>query len=200
MRASSAHACHRPHTAEDLAERLDRIAEEEKAAFAHAEPFPHVVIEDFLPAEVAEALWVDFQHTQRGWKHYHHYNERKLALTDLDQMPAHTRDVFRALLSQPAIDFVSKLSGIEGSTDASTRCTRLSPAGRPRRSVSCPSGAFFIGNEPPTWKLDPGAPIVLAGVIAKRPARRAALASRLRAARATFPASGFSIILGTKPI
>ena len=94
--------------------RLERIAQESRSDFARADPFPHIVIDDFLPTDVAETLLADFLHTQEGWKHYHHYNERKLGLTDLDQMSPHIRAVFEALLSQPTIDFISKLSGIEG--------------------------------------------------------------------------------------
>jgi Rps23 Pro-64 3,4-dihydroxylase Tpa1-like proline 4-hydroxylase len=93
--------------------RLNRIALEQRDAYAAAAPFPHAVIDDFLPDEAAEQLLQDFDRAQEGWKHYTHYNERKLALTNLAQMPPHTQNVMEALQSQQAIDFVTSLSKIE---------------------------------------------------------------------------------------
>lgn len=94
--------------------RLNRIARDQRDTYAVAAPFPHAVIDDFLPAEAAEQLLLDFDQAQEGWKHYTHYNERKLALTNLAQMPPHTQKVMAALQSQQAIDFVSALAQIEG--------------------------------------------------------------------------------------
>lgn len=94
--------------------RLDRIADTRRDAYAAAAPFPHAVIDDFLPAEAAEQLLRDFDTAEHGWKHYTHFNERKLALTDLAKMPPHTQNVMSALQSQQTIDFVAALSGMEG--------------------------------------------------------------------------------------
>lgn len=95
-------------------EELDRIALDNHKLFVEAKPFPHVVLDDFLPQEVAEGLLGDFGRQLDGWKHYYHYNERKSAITELDAMPSHTRSVFEDLLSQRTIDFIAKLTGIEG--------------------------------------------------------------------------------------
>ena len=94
-------------------ERLQRIAGERRAEFAAAEPYPHVVIDDFLPVEMADAVREEFDRTGDGWKHYNHYNERKLALTDVSQMLPHTRALFDALQSAPFVRFVEQLTGIE---------------------------------------------------------------------------------------
>jgi Rps23 Pro-64 3,4-dihydroxylase Tpa1-like proline 4-hydroxylase len=94
-------------------ERLNRIAGETCDGYLTAAPYPHAVIDDFLPLEVAERLLVDFDQAQEGWKHYKHFNERKLALTNLEQMPPHTQRVMHALQSQETLDFVARLSGIE---------------------------------------------------------------------------------------
>lgn len=93
---------------------LGRFAEENHERFVEAKPFPHIVIDDFLPEEVAEGLLHDFSQQDSGWKHDHHYNERKSAITELVVMPVHTRRVFEVLLSQDTIDFIAKLTGIEG--------------------------------------------------------------------------------------
>ena len=88
---------------------LDRLAADLREAFATAEPYPHAVIDDFLPLAVAEELLEEFERTERAWKHYHHYNERKLALTEFEQMPPTAQRVFAALQSQRTVDFVTKL-------------------------------------------------------------------------------------------
>jgi Rps23 Pro-64 3,4-dihydroxylase Tpa1-like proline 4-hydroxylase len=93
-------------------ERLQRVAEQQHDTYASAEPFPHIVIDDFLPPDVAEALLRDFESTHEGWKHYNHYNERKLALTDQSRMPTHTQRVIEALQSKDTTTFVGTLSGI----------------------------------------------------------------------------------------
>ena len=93
-------------------ERLDRLADELRDRFATAQPYPHVVIDDFFPEAVALELLEEFEKTEQDWKHYHHYNERKLALTDLEQMPPRTREILTALQNQRMRDFVMKLSGL----------------------------------------------------------------------------------------
>lgn len=95
-------------------ERLDRMASELAPSFGEASPYPHVVIDDFLPQEVADGLLAEFEAVEAEWKHYHHFNERKQAITEYERMPALTREVFDALQSQQAIDVVEKLSGIDG--------------------------------------------------------------------------------------
>lgn len=95
-------------------DRLDRLARERRAAFAAAEPYPHVVIDDFLPAEAAERALADFAESADGWKHYHHYNEKKLALTDVSRMGPEARALIEALQSRRFVDFVEALTGVEG--------------------------------------------------------------------------------------
>jgi Rps23 Pro-64 3,4-dihydroxylase Tpa1-like proline 4-hydroxylase len=93
-------------------ERLERLASELAPGFASAEPYPHVVIDDFFPAEVANDLHAEFEIAEDSWKHYHHYNERKKALTEYDLMPKRTQQVFDALQDQRTLDLVGKMSGI----------------------------------------------------------------------------------------
>jgi hypothetical protein len=95
-------------------ERLERLAGELAPGFARAKPFPHVVIDDFFPPDVANDLLAEFEIEEGSWKHYHHYNERKKALTEYDRMPPRTQGVFDALQTQRTIDFVSKVSGLGG--------------------------------------------------------------------------------------
>jgi Rps23 Pro-64 3,4-dihydroxylase Tpa1-like proline 4-hydroxylase len=95
-------------------ERLEQVAGRERDAFASAEPFPHVVVDDFLPVETARAVHAEFERSEAGWKHYKHYNERKYALTDVGQMLPATRALFEALQSERFVRLIERLTGIEG--------------------------------------------------------------------------------------
>ena len=93
-------------------ERLEQIAASERSRFAEADPYPHVVIDDFLPVETARAVCADFERPREGWKHYKHYNERKFALTDVTQMPPASRELFAALQSERFVRIVETLTGL----------------------------------------------------------------------------------------
>lgn len=93
-------------------ERLDAVAQELRPKFGSAKPFPHVVVDDLLPPDAAEAVHAEFAETQDGWNHYHHYNERKLALQDYEQMRPHTRALFEELNGERFVRFIERLTGI----------------------------------------------------------------------------------------
>jgi hypothetical protein len=95
-------------------ERLEKLAAERAPSFALARPYPHIVIDDFFPEDVANVLLDEFEQEEDAWKHYHHYNERKKALTEYDRMPPKTQEVFNALQSERAIDIVAMFSGLDG--------------------------------------------------------------------------------------
>ncbi len=97
----------------DLA-RFERLATERHADFERAEPYPHTVIDNFLPADVAEQVLAEFSRTGEGWNSYRHYNEDKLAMTKIERMGPVTQKVFADLQSKPFIALVGKLSGIKG--------------------------------------------------------------------------------------
>jgi Rps23 Pro-64 3,4-dihydroxylase Tpa1-like proline 4-hydroxylase len=95
-------------------DRLMRLADERRADFEAASPFPHIVIDDFLPEAIAESVRCDFPAVEDRWKHYTHYNEKKLAVTDLADMPDATQRLFADLQSERFVEFVGRLTGIEG--------------------------------------------------------------------------------------
>jgi hypothetical protein len=95
-------------------ERLDELARDGTAAFAEAKPFPHLVIDDFLPDEVLEHVIAEHAATDAGWDHYHHYNEKKLAVTRFELLGEHTRALVRQLQSPRFLGFLEKLSGVSG--------------------------------------------------------------------------------------
>jgi Rps23 Pro-64 3,4-dihydroxylase Tpa1-like proline 4-hydroxylase len=93
---------------------LLRSAHARHADYASASPFPHTVWDNFLPEEVAEAVSAEFPaNTGDAWNHYHHYNEKKLAIKSLAQMGPSTRAVFEALQSDEFRGVVRALSGMD---------------------------------------------------------------------------------------
>jgi len=97
----------------NLAERLSS----DKYKFRNANPFPHIVIDDFLENESAELLLKEFGQPPNdggSWNQYTHFNERKSGLTRMDAMGKITRGIIDELSSPEFICWLGDLSGIEG--------------------------------------------------------------------------------------
>lgn len=83
--------------------------------FAAAEPFPHVVLDDFLRREAIEQCLADFPQLDSGdWINYTHFNERKFGRSQLEAIPGANRRAIDELNSPRFVDFLTKLTGIEG--------------------------------------------------------------------------------------
>ncbi|WP_223198911.1 2OG-Fe(II) oxygenase [Solihabitans fulvus] len=96
---------------EDLFQRADSL----RAQYLAAEPFPHVVIDDFLPAEVLEPILEEFPEPQGGhWQQFDSAREVKLALADTELMGPATRQLLAEFNGQVFVDFVERLTGIDG--------------------------------------------------------------------------------------
>ncbi len=94
---------------------LLQLAESRGVEFRTAEPFPHIVIDGFLPESVIRLLIDEFPAPDDvTWRTYATNKEVKLALEDEALIPAPHVQVLRVLNSQVFIDFLEKLSGISG--------------------------------------------------------------------------------------
>ena len=94
---------------------LDAIARRlapHAAAFAAASPFPHVVLDDFLPDDVAAAVAAEFDDPAIAWQPLHHVNERKSVFGDLEHMGPVTAATVRALYSPAMRATLERLSGV----------------------------------------------------------------------------------------
>ena len=95
---------------EALAELAERVA----PGYDQAQPFPHVVIDDFLPPEnlelVVEELSAGVEHTER----YDNAEERKLATDDESRLPPTARHLLTQFNSAPFLEFLERVTGIEG--------------------------------------------------------------------------------------
>lgn len=102
--------------------RFDRdellaLADSTREAYAAAEPYPHAVMDNFLPEHVAEAVLAEFPNPQQAdWFAFESATERKLATKDDSAMGPATRHVLGELNSGSFIDFLERLTGIGGLT------------------------------------------------------------------------------------
>ncbi len=99
-------------------ELLDEIrslsmARELRDRYASAEPFPHIVIDDFLPTEVCEAILQEFPAPgQIPWRQFEKHYARKLASRGTSSFGEQTREVLRQLNAAPCLRFLEELTGI----------------------------------------------------------------------------------------
>jgi hypothetical protein len=95
-------------------EHLASLADAEREAYAAGHPFPHIVIDDFLPDGVLDEVLAEFPKPQQAeWFAFDSPNERKLATKDDSTMGPATRHLLAELNSAAFIDFLERLTGIE---------------------------------------------------------------------------------------
>ena len=83
------------------------------SVYSSNEPFPHVVVEDFINSPMALLGAHEFPSKEDSrWIHYSHYNEDKCAITDITKMPQFFMDLISELNSQHFIKILEKLTGI----------------------------------------------------------------------------------------
>ena len=92
-------------------ERVQHLA----AEFEHAQPFPHLVLENFLnptPVELAGIF------PAPDWPHWHKredfYQSGKMYCRDTDVIPPPILSIFHELSSPPFLNFLESVTGIEG--------------------------------------------------------------------------------------
>jgi Rps23 Pro-64 3,4-dihydroxylase Tpa1-like proline 4-hydroxylase len=96
-------------------EKLDKLAEEYHESFLNAKPFPFVSIDNFLPEELLTKVLEEFPGPdQIKWDKYEYDAQIKLASSKEEQMGPFTRFLLYQLNSSTFIQFLEKLSGIEG--------------------------------------------------------------------------------------
>ena len=95
-------------------EELLPLADRYRGEFASATPFPHVVIDDFLPPAVLDAVLEEFPTPEQpDWEQYDTSREVKLALADAEQMGPATRHLLAEFNSGVFVDFLERLTGID---------------------------------------------------------------------------------------
>jgi hypothetical protein len=93
---------------------LGVLAERQRSEYSHGEPFPHIVIDNFLPATVLDRILDEFPDPQHGlWERRATKNSLKLSCNILDDLGETTRLVLEQLNSRNMLRFLERLTGIE---------------------------------------------------------------------------------------
>ena len=84
--------------------------------FLNAEPFPHLVLDDFLDTEIANKLLAEHEShgDSKRWGAYNHVNERKSGITKYDMMGETSKAVIDELSSKKFLSWLENLTGISG--------------------------------------------------------------------------------------
>jgi len=83
--------------------------------YKEAHPYPHIVLENFLNAQVLQECNDEFKklNDSEGWINYTHYNEKKKGLNKIDLLPETIRQTIGELNSPEFLKFLSELTGIK---------------------------------------------------------------------------------------
>lgn len=91
------------------------LARERAGAHSSAAPFPHTVIDGFLPEAVLEHVLSEFPSPRTdGWERYDDPLQKKLGSRDEERLGSATRLLLHELNSAPFIQFLETLTGITG--------------------------------------------------------------------------------------
>ena len=95
--------------------KLDRIAEESAAAYQSADPFPHIVIDDFVNPALLDRV-ADEVNSSIGehWDRMEDSYQRKFANANMREMGPNTRALINFMNGQEILGFLESLTGIRG--------------------------------------------------------------------------------------
>ncbi len=94
---------------------LSAVARAKSSAHRAAHPFPHTVIDDFLPPDALRAVQAEFPAPGTpGWERYDDPLQKKLGSRDETKLGPCTRLLLHELNSEPFLRFLEELTGIEG--------------------------------------------------------------------------------------
>ncbi len=93
---------------------LERDVDQLHAAYQSAQPYPHIVLDDFLLPDVAELAMDEFPPLDPSrWNNFLHANERKFSHTDPATWGPTLQAILAELNSPRFVEFVSNLIGVE---------------------------------------------------------------------------------------
>ncbi len=94
---------------------LERLAEARADAYRSATPYPHLVVDGLIPAEIIRACAAEFPSTDDPiWDHYHDDGRtRKVASSDEGRMGPVTRQLIAQFSGPTMIRFLERLTGIQ---------------------------------------------------------------------------------------
>jgi Rps23 Pro-64 3,4-dihydroxylase Tpa1-like proline 4-hydroxylase len=94
---------------------LMALGRENASVYQSADPFPHIVFDDFLPSPVVEEVLKEFPGPEQvDWNVFDNKREKKLACNNEREMGPHIRDLIAQLSSMTFLEFLTALTGLEG--------------------------------------------------------------------------------------
>lgn len=85
-----------------------------RESYRTAEPFPHIVIDDFFPPQVVEEILAEFPSAREiEWQRFENARERKLASNDERRLGPAARKLIWEMNSQVFLEFLQVLTGID---------------------------------------------------------------------------------------
>lgn len=85
-----------------------------RARYAEAEPFPHIVLDEFIQPEIAEQALREFPGLDSsGWIHHKHFNENKLDNPDRSTFGPTLGAIIDELNASAFLRFLSDLTGVQ---------------------------------------------------------------------------------------
>ena len=99
----------------DVQARLDRLAAEHGPGYSEQKPFPHAVIDDFLPDAILEPILEQFPKPgDLAWEEFKQEQHRKLAFARAEELNPYCRDFLHFMNTSIVLQFLEQLTGIEG--------------------------------------------------------------------------------------
>ena len=97
------------------ADKLNELALKHRDEYANAQPFPHIVIDNFFPEDVLNDILNEYPKSgDIDWQKFENKAEKKLANKHERYMGDHTRSLLYQLNSSTFISFLETLTGIDG--------------------------------------------------------------------------------------
>jgi len=92
----------------------DKLCSELKNEYGFAQPFPHIVIDNFLTDAEANELLLNFPNNSENkhWIHYKHYNENKLGLNTRENLPSSILEFIDKMNAKSTLLALEKITGI----------------------------------------------------------------------------------------
>lgn len=94
---------------------LEKLARLSAGSYGAGVPYPHIVIDDFLPPDVAEQVWRSFPNPDLSlWKRNEYSNSKKFSCNTVPAMPFEIQQVLAYFNSPGFLGFLEELTGIAG--------------------------------------------------------------------------------------
>jgi Rps23 Pro-64 3,4-dihydroxylase Tpa1-like proline 4-hydroxylase len=85
-----------------------------KSGYSTAQPFPHIVIDDFFKENILEEILDEFpDNMKKNGEDYNNKAEKKLTINDISKLPKVTVEFINFLNSSIFIEYLQKLTGIK---------------------------------------------------------------------------------------